>query len=96
MYGTVAKDKKSALFTYMQLTSLDNFGPLVATFDGLDAQTLYKVAVNEKLSTKEYFQKAHPSWWPTVNLTGEQLQSIGLQLPVFKPETGLLFEINAL
>jgi alpha-galactosidase len=96
MYGTVAKDKKSALFTYMQLTSLDNFGPLVATFDGLDAKTLYSVAINEKLSAPEFLQKAQPGWWPSVNLTGEHLQSIGLQLPVCKPETGLLFEITAL
>jgi alpha-galactosidase len=96
MHGTVAKDKKSAIFTYMQLTSLDNFGPLVGTFDGLDSKTLYSVKVNEKLSTPEFLQKAQPGWWPSVNLTGEQLQSIGLQLPVFKPETGLLFEITAL
>jgi alpha-galactosidase len=96
MYGTVARDKKSALFTYMQLTSLDNFGPLVATFNGLEEKTLYEVKVNEKLSAPEFLQKAQPGWWPSVHLTGEQLQSIGLQLPVFKPETGLLFEITAL
>jgi alpha-galactosidase len=95
MYGTVSKDKKRAVFTYMQLTSLDNFGPLVATFDGLDAKTLYTVAVNEKLSAPEYLQKVHPGWWPTVKMTGEQLANIGLQLPVFKPESGLLVEITA-
>ncbi len=96
MYGTVSKDKKRAIFTYMQLTSLDDFGPMVATFDGLDAKTLYSVKVNTELSATEYLQKDHPGWWPSVNLTGEQLASIGLQLPVTKPETGLLFEITAL
>ena len=95
MYGTVSKDKKSAVFSYMQLTSLDNFGPLVATFDGLDAKTTYTITVNEKLSAPEFLQKAAPGWWPSVTMTGEQLSNIGLQLPVFKPESGLLFEIRA-
>jgi alpha-galactosidase len=96
MYGTVAKDKKRAVFTYMQLTSLDNFGPLVATFDGLDPHTSYRVSVNEKISAPEFLQKAQPGWWPALNLTGEQLANIGLQLPVLKPESGLIFEITAL
>jgi alpha-galactosidase len=80
----------------MQLTSLDNFGPLVATFDGLDAKSSYSVKVNLELSAEEYLQKVHPGWWPQVNLTGDQLANIGLQLPVLKPESGLLFEISAL
>jgi alpha-galactosidase len=95
MYGTVSKDKKSAVFTYMQLTSLDNFGPLVATFDGLDARTLYTLSVVEDISAPEFLQKVHPGWWPSVEMTGEQLAVIGLQLPVMKPESGLLFEIKA-
>jgi alpha-galactosidase len=96
MYGTVSLDKKEAIFSYMQLTSLDNFGPLVATFDGLDEKTKYQVSVNEELSAPEFLQKVHPGWWPSVVLTGDQLANIGLQLPVLKPESGLLFEIKAL
>jgi alpha-galactosidase len=96
MYGTVSKDKKQAVFTYMQLTSLDNFGPLVATFDGLDPRATYRVSVNVGISAPEFLQKAHPGWWPTIDLTGEQLANIGLQLPVMKPESGLIFEISAL
>ena len=95
VYGTVSRDKKRAVFTYMQLTSADNFGPLVMTIPGLDAQTIYTVTVNEALSADEYFQKAHPGWWPSVKLTGAQLESIGLQLPVLRPESGMIFEITA-
>jgi chloramphenicol-sensitive protein RarD len=54
------------------------------------------VGINEGISAPEFLQKAHPGWWPTVDLTGEQLANIGLQLPVMKPETGLIFEISAL
>jgi len=96
MYGTVSRDKKRAVFTYMQLTSLDNFGPLVATFDGLSPETNYAVQVNEKISAPEFLQKSHPGWWPKVTLTGDQLANVGLQLPVMRPESGLIFEISAL
>jgi alpha-galactosidase len=96
LYGTVSIDKKEAIFTYMQLTSLDNFGPLLTTFDGLDKETTYKVTVVEELSANDFIQKRAPGWWPALNFTGDQLAHIGLQLPVLKPETGLLFHIQAL
>jgi alpha-galactosidase len=95
VYGTVSRDKKRAIFTYMQLTSPDNFGPLVMTVPGLDSMTTYTVTVNEKLSASEFIQKAPPGWWPSVKLTGAQLESIGLQLPVLRPESGMIFEITA-
>jgi alpha-galactosidase len=62
----------------------------------LDEKTKYQVSVNEELSAPEFLQKVHPGWWPSVVLTGDQLANIGLQLPVLKPESGLLFEIKAL
>ncbi len=96
LYGTVAQDKKEAIFTYMQLTSLDNFGPLVTTFDGLDPKAMYKVTLVEELSSAHFIQKTAPGWWPTVELTGEHLANLGLQLPVIKPEQGLLFHFQAL
>ena len=96
LYGTVALDKKEAIFTYMQLTSADNFGPLITTFDGLDKETLYQLSVIEELSAVEFTQKRAPGWWPSLQLTGDQLAHVGLQLPVLKPETGLLFHIKAL
>ena len=96
LYGTVSLDKKEAIFTYMQLTSLDNFGPLVTTFDGLDKETHYQVTVVEELSASDFIQKKAPGWWPALKLTGDQLAHIGLQLPVLKPETGLLFHFKAL
>jgi alpha-galactosidase len=96
LYGTVALDKKEAIFTYMQLTSNDDFGPLVTTFDGLDKETLYQVTLIEELSANDFIQKRAPGWWPALQLTGDQLAHIGLQLPVLKPETGLLFHFRAL
>ena len=96
LYGTVALDKKTAIFTYMQLTSLDNFGPLLTTFDGLDKETTYQLTVVEDLSADDFIQKRAPGWWPALMMTGDQLAHVGLQLPVLKPESGLLFYIQAL
>lgn len=96
LYGTVALDKKEAIFTYMQLTSIDNFGPLVTTFDGLDKDSRYQISVVEELSANEFTQKSPPGWWPSLALTGDHLAHIGVQLPVLKPESGLLFHIKAL
>jgi alpha-galactosidase len=96
LYGTVALDKKEAIFTYTQLTSLDNFGPLKTTFDGLEKEVTYQVTVVEELSATDFTQRQAPGWWPSVQLTGDHLAHIGLQLPILKPESGLLFHFQAL
>ena len=95
LYGTVALDRKEAIFTYMQLSSLDNFGPLLTTFDGLEKEITYQVTMIEELSTTDFTQRQAPGWWPTIQLTGDQLAHIGLQLPILKPESGLLFHFRA-
>lgn len=96
LYGTVSLDKKEAIFTYMQLTSVDTFGPQLATFDGLDKESIYQVTLVEELSADNFMQKRGPGWWPSLQLSGDQLAHVGLQLPGIKPETGLLFHIKAL
>jgi alpha-galactosidase len=95
LYGTVSQDKKEAIFTYMQLSTLDTFGPQLATFDGLDKESVYQVTVVEELSSADFMQKRGPGWWPTVTMTGDHFAHIGLQLPVQKPESGLLFHFRA-
>jgi alpha-galactosidase len=80
----------------MQLTSLDNFGPLLTTFDGLEKEITYQVTIIEELSANDFTQRQAPGWWPAIQLTGDQLAHIGLQLPILKPESGLLFHMRAL
>ena len=96
LYGTVAQDKSEAIFSYMQLTSNDNFGPLRATFEGLEPSRKYRIRVVEELSSPSYLQKAAPGWWPAINLTGDQLANVGLALPGLIPDTGILFHITSL
>lgn len=95
LYGTVSQDKREALFTYMQLTSLDDFGPKQTTFAGLNPHQRYRISVIEEISSIEFTQKAFPGWWPSVELTGEEAEHVGLQLPILKPEQGLMFHFIA-
>ena len=95
LYGTVAQDKSEAIFTYMQLATLDTRGPLLATFDGLDKERRYELTVVEELSADDFTQKSGPGWWPRIEMTGDQFAHIGVQLPVMKPESGLLFHFRA-
>lgn len=96
LYGTVAQDKSEAIYSYMQLTSNDTFGPLRATFEGLDADRKYRISVVEELSSPYYIQKAAPGWWPSVESTGNQLAEIGLTLPGVVPDHGILFHVKAI
>ena len=96
LYGTVSQDKQEAIFTYMQLTSLDNFGPLIAKFDGLEKEKLYQLEIVQNLSSNDFIQKRDPGWWPALKLTGDHFAHIGVQLPVLRPESGLLFHFQAL
>ena len=96
LYGTVAHDKSEAIFSYMQLRSNDNFGPLRATFEGLEPSAKYRISVVEELSSPGFLQKAAPGWWPSLDLTGDQLANVGLALPGLIPDTGLLFHITKL
>jgi alpha-galactosidase len=80
----------------MQLSTIDGFVPTLATFDGLDKESVYQVTVVEDLSSADFMQKQGPGWWPSVTMTGDHLAHIGLQLPVLKPESGLLFHFRAI
>jgi alpha-galactosidase len=94
LYGTVSQDKSEAIFTYMQLTTFDNYGPQQVVFEGLDKDALYSIKVVTELSTGDFIQKAGPGWWPEIELTGAQLDQAGLFLPILKPEQGFLFHIT--
>ena len=96
LYGTVAQDKSEAIYSYMQLSSVDTFGPLQATFEGLDASRRYRISVVEELSAESYIQKTSPGWWPSVEMTGAELANVGLRLPVTRPDTGVLFRVVTL
>ena len=94
--GTVAQDKSEAIFTYMQLGTFDGFLTLPAQLQGLDPKGIYKVSVQQNLSAQDFIQRSYPGWWPEVEVRGDQLAKIGLELPGLRPEQGLLLHLKLL
>ena len=93
-YGTVSQDKSEAIFSYLQIHSIDDHQPTIAYFYGLDSSTIYNVQIIESLSANDFMQKREPGWWPQVALSGEILREFGLQLPIIRPEEALLFHVK--
>ena len=96
LYGTVSQDQKTGIFTYMQLQTSDDFVPLVAQLGGLDENRTYRVSVVEELSSREFLQKQAPGWWPAIEASGAVLAKIGVEMPVLRPEQGVLLKVQAL
>ena len=95
LYGTIAQDKSAAIFSYMQLQSPDGYLPITAQLGGLDPNRTYKVEVVTELAPADFMHRTAPGWYPTVTATGQALMAIGLELPVLRPESGLLLKVCA-
>jgi alpha-galactosidase len=80
----------------MQLQTSDDFVPLVAQLGGLDENRTYRVSVVEELSSHEFLQKQAPGWWPAIEASGSILAKIGVEIPVLRPEQGVLLKVQAL
>ncbi|MBU6263806.1 MAG: alpha-galactosidase, partial [Actinomycetales bacterium] len=96
LYGTVSQDKSEAIYTYMQLQSADGFVPLVAQLGGLDPNRTYRVEVAEEISSHDFIQKRAPQWWPSIEAKGDLLANLGLEIPVLRPEQGLILKVTSL
>ncbi len=96
LYGTVAQDKSEAIFTYMQLGSFDGFLSLSAQLNGFDPNQTYRLTVQEKLSAQDLIQRTQPGWWPNLEIRGDQLAKVGLEMPGLRPEQGLLLHLKRL
>ena len=96
LYGTVSQDKKEALFTYMQLTSVDGFTSVRAQLKGLDLARTYRVKVLTEISSNDFNHRANPGWWPEAVATGAELAEIGLEAPGLRPEQGFMLHLSAI
>ena len=94
LYGTVSEDQTQALFTYMQLETHDTCAPQPIQLQGLNPSELYHVEVVQDLSATDFDQKKPLKWWPHVTLPGDMLGNIGIQLPVLRPQTGVLLTVS--
>lgn len=90
----VSKDKSTALVSMAQIQSRSYTLPVPLRLAGLDPDKTYRVQVVSN-ENDEYTMKKQPAWCEHgVELTGEVLMKVGLQLPVLWPESCLLVGIQ--
>jgi alpha-galactosidase len=97
LHGVVARDGRSAVFCYAQLTTSAYEVPAAVLLPGLDADLRYRVTPLPVAGGHEGVQRSAPPWWDagSVVLTGRSLGVTGLRLPVLNPEQALLVELHA-
>jgi alpha-galactosidase len=97
-FGVVAPDKSEALFSLAYLTGHPATLPTLLQFDGLDPAARHRI----RLVWPEGWQSVtSPSVANALDLqgqggvfTGDALMSVGMQLPLARPETVLLFHVT--
>lgn len=95
--GFVEPDRSAALVSIAQL-ALSRFSvPERLRIPGLDAETRYDVDLIALADSKLGLAGKQPKWTTdgVRNVSGSQLEQVGLQLPVFDPETAFLLKISS-
>ncbi len=94
VHGVVAQDRSRAVFSYAQMTPSATVLPSRFTVPGLDPDRRYRVAPIPDVDSAVDFGRSAPAWLDHgIDLTGRQLERVGLQPPILHPESALLVEI---
>jgi alpha-galactosidase len=96
VHGVVSDDRSHAVFAYVQLTPSATTAPAPMRFPGLDPERRYRVSLIDNIGSTRPFGRAQPSWIterPT--MSGRQLVTSGLQMPIQHPESIVLVELGA-
>ena len=97
VHGVVAQDRSAAVFCYAQLSMSLPEIPAPAQLVGLDPDRRYRVVPLMPAGPSELIERVPPRWLQAgeVVLTGRLLGSVGLPMPVLRPEQALLLEVQA-
>ena len=95
--GVVAVDRSSAVFSYAQLAMSLTENPSVARFAGLDPDRRYRVTPLTPAGEPSSGERVQAPWLVAgaIELTGRALETIGLPMPILRPEQALLLELVA-
>jgi alpha-galactosidase len=97
VHGVVAADASAALFAFVQLATSAGERPGRARLDGLDPGRAYRVRAVPLAGGPALQQDEPPGWYDGgVTLTGRELATAGLEMPVLLPEQALLVDIRSL
>ncbi len=96
VHGVVSDDRSHAVFAYVQMTPSATTAPAPMRFPGLEPGRRYRVSVIDSLGATKPFGRAQPSWITECpSMSGRQLVTSGLQMPIQHPESIVLVELGA-
>jgi alpha-galactosidase len=97
LHGVIASDKKSALISFSSLETIPESHSPRIRIRGLDSDRRYSVKVLSGGQKSNFMAIELPKWITTgLELTGSELENIGLSAPILRPASALLIEITAL
>ena len=99
-HGVVARDRRRAIVSFVQLTTAASLTPPPLRLPGLDPDTRYEVAHLPLPGERWGMAITQPSWLDAGDdgglvLTGRQLAAHGIQPPILHPESAILFTLTA-
>jgi len=94
--GVVAADRSEALFCYAQLETSRASIPAPLRLDGLAAQRVYRLRVEDLFASPRTVARATPPWWPgPVQLSGKAAETVGVTLPILTPAQAVVLHLEA-
>jgi len=97
VHGVISPDRTHAVMAYVQMSPSMTTVPLPMRFGGLDPDRRYRLDLIDDLQSADEFGRDRPAWMllDSIELSGAQLMSSGLQPPVLHPESVVLIELHA-
>ena len=96
VHGVVAQDRSEAVFAYVQLASCPTEVPPTVRLTGLEPRLRYHVAAVPLAGGPSAQEIAPPPWVANgIDLTGQVLMRVGLQMPVLHPEQALILHLTS-
>jgi len=94
LYGVVSRDKKEALFNFVQLRPAIQSKPDALCFTGIDPQKIYQITIASPAGKTGMMLIKPPSWIEGgASASGDALMKIGLPAPILRPESALTIEL---
>ncbi len=93
-FGIVSPDRGQALFSYALRQTPPHSAPARYRFRGLDAESLYAIQIVWPLQPRSWSRSILDTIQGAV-VSGAALKYAGLQLPILRPESLLIFELRA-
>ena len=95
-HGVYATDRSEALVSFACVASAISLTPPPFLLPGLDADRRYRVTHVALPGERGGLNRTRPVWFDEgVDITGDWLAQLGLQLPAMHPETAVLLHLVA-